>query len=72
VTLLQEQRTLKLALRGPNDSPFEPVQPATMESLMRYVFGEQPMPPPSVEIYRGVSKTKTNEINNAPAAKPAG
>ncbi len=69
VALLQEAGKLKLILRGPNDSQYEPVQPATMATLMRYVFGEQPPQAPTVEIYRGISKTKTEGAKST-AAKP--
>jgi pilus assembly protein CpaB len=74
VTLLQEQGKLKLALRGPNDVQYEPVQPATQEALIRYVFGEQPQPPPlppSVEIYRGVSKGRSSGATSTSSTKPA-
>ncbi len=66
ITFVQEQGKIRLTLRSPADANVEPIQPASWETLFRYIMPQQPkgegMPQPVVEqgptvdIYRGLNK----------------
>jgi pilus assembly protein CpaB len=63
ITFVLEQSKIRLILRSPADSKIEPIQPASLESLLQYLLPKEPprpAPPPEpedlVEIYRGLSK----------------
>lgn len=66
IAFVQEQGKIMLTLRSPTDTKFEPVQPASWDALLQYVFPERAVPKaeeehkPSdyVEIYRGMTKEK--------------
>jgi pilus assembly protein CpaB len=64
IAFVQEQGKIRLTLRSPADSKIEPVQPASWDALMQYLYprAEQApvVHPPEdyVEIYRGTSKEK--------------
>ncbi len=64
IAFVQEQGKIRLTLRSPTDSKIEPIQPASWDALMQYLYprAEQApvVHPPEdyVEIYRGTSKEK--------------
>lgn len=72
MAFVQEQGKLRLTLRSPADAGIEPIQPASWDTLFRYIMPQQqpraeagdkgvPQPMvveqgPTVEIYRGLNK----------------
>ncbi|MCU0666758.1 MAG: Flp pilus assembly protein CpaB [Candidatus Omnitrophica bacterium] len=64
IAFVQEQGKIKLSLRAPGDNKIEPVQPATWDAVLQYVFPQAPVqqevhkPSDYVEIYRGTNKEK--------------
>lgn len=72
IAFVQEQGKLRLVLRSPADSQIQPVQPASWETIFRYVMPQMPQaqqqgaagqaleqkkkPTSYVEVYRGMSK----------------
>jgi pilus assembly protein CpaB len=68
IAFVQEQGKIRLTMRSPADANVEPVQPASWETLFRYIMPQQPQQPaegkeapiveqgPTVEIYRGLNK----------------
>ncbi|MBM3244374.1 MAG: Flp pilus assembly protein CpaB [Candidatus Omnitrophica bacterium] len=66
IAFIQEQGKIRLVLRSPGDTKFEPVQAASWDTLFSYVFPERNIPKPEevhapsdyVEIYRGMTKEK--------------
>lgn len=65
IAYVQEQSKIKLVLRSTADAKIEPMKPATLDTLLSYIFPPQPQPPKKeeppkhfVEIYRGMEKEK--------------
>lgn len=72
IAFVQEQGKMRLTLRSPSDAGIEPIQPASWDTLFRYIMPQQqpraetggkemPQPVvveqgPTVEIYRGLNK----------------
>lgn len=66
IAFVQEQGRIRLVMRSPADSNIEPIQPASWDTLFRYIMPQDigkpeeapKIEPPSVEIYRGLKKDK--------------
>lgn len=64
IAFVQEQGKIRLTLRSPADSKIEPVQPASWDALMQYLYPQratqQEERPPGdyVEVYHGMNKEK--------------
>ncbi len=63
IAFVQEQGRIRLVMRSPADSQVEPIQPASWDTLFKYIMPQaaEELPKqerPYVEIYRGLKKEK--------------